>query len=148
MLPVIFLLISLWFIWVLWILRNLCTAHKGNQGQTRLIVIIGNQEYSVEGFLRKLAVLRNKFWPLFEVIILESRQNNRTTRIISLLAAQNGFQIISAGEREIIDSSKVQRESICYDARPLKDGGELLKAPLFSLISSNQLFNEVKEDGR
>jgi len=146
MLPVVFLLlISLWFIWVLWILRSLCISNKGNQRQARLIVIMGNQEYSVEGFLRKLAILRNKFWPLFEVIILESCQNNRTTRIISLLAAQNGFQIISAGKREIIDS--VQGNSIYYDARPLKDG-ELLKSPLFFLISSNQLFNGVKEDGR
>ena len=145
MLPVVFLLISLWFIWVLWFLRNLCISNKGNQEQVRLIVIMGTQEYSVEGFLRKLAVLRNKFWPLFEVVILESCQNSRTSWIISLLAAQNGFQIISAGERKIIDS--IQGESICYDARQLKDG-ELLKAPLFSLISSNQLFNEVKEDGR
>ncbi|HAU31637.1 MAG: hypothetical protein XD78_0340 [Desulfotomaculum sp. 46_296] len=147
MLPVVVLLISLWFIWVLWILRSLCVSRTDNQEQACLIVILGDQEHSAEGFLRKLAFLRNKFWPLFEVIILDSCQNSRTTRIISLLAAQNGFKVTGAGERDIIESSKVLGKSLCYDARPLKDG-ELIKAPLFSLISSNQLIIEVKGDGR
>lgn len=147
MLPVVFLLISLWFIWVLWILRNLCVSHKGNQEQARLIVIMGDQEYSVEGFLHKLTALRNKFWPLFQVVVLDSCHNSQTSRIMSLLAAQNGFQVITVGEREITEFSNVQQKSLYYDARPFKDG-ELLKAPLFSLISSKQLIIEVKEDGR
>jgi hypothetical protein len=147
MLPVVLLLISLWFVRVLWILRNLCVSNKGNQEQARLIVIMGDQEYSVEGFLRKLTALRNKFWPLFQVVVLDNCHNDRTSRIISLLAAQNGFQVIIAGEREITEFYNVKQKTLSYDARPLKDG-ELLKAPLFSLVSSNQLFNEVKEDGR
>ncbi|MFA5383784.1 MAG: hypothetical protein WC364_03810 [Eubacteriales bacterium] len=147
MLPVVVLLISLWVIWVLWILRRLCVSRSVNQEKARLIVIIGDQEHSVEGFLRKLAVLRNKFWPLFEVIILDSCQNSLTTRIISLLAAQNGFEVIGAGESGIVKSGKVRQKFFCFDARPLKDGN-LLKAQLFSLISSNLLFIEVKEDGR
>ncbi|HAG09869.1 MAG TPA: hypothetical protein DCK76_00335 [Desulfotomaculum sp.] len=147
MLPVVFLLIGLWFIWVLWILRSLYILQTGNQERGRLIVIIGEQERSMEGFLRKLIVLRNKYWPLFEIMILDSCQNSRTTRIISLLAAQNNFQVITAGEREIIEFCEVQRKSFCYDARPFKDG-ELLKAPLFSLISTNQSVIEVKEDGQ
>ncbi len=148
MLPVVFLLIAIWFIRVLWIIKSLYASRAGNQERGCLIVIIGDdQEHSVEGFLRKLVFFRNKFWPLFELKVLDNCQNNRTVRIASLLAAQNDFQVIAAGEREIIEFSTVQRRSFCYDARQFKDG-ELLKAPLFSLISSNQSIIEVKKDGQ
>lgn len=142
---VLLFLIAGWFVSVLLNIRRLFGTRYEISEHFRLVLIIGNQDSIVEGFLRKLLTQRDRLWPRLEVVVIDcSSSLARTGKVIRFLAGQADFTVINAREEgyrglapifENFENWEKGSTVWYYDTRLLK-GQELLKTPLFSLLAS------------
>lgn len=139
----ILLLIAGWSVLVLLRIKQLFGARSfADKENFRLVVLTGEQDIAVEGFLRKLMARRDELWPRLEVAVLDSSYApGLTSNIISLLADQMDFSIIRTGGEGSLNRVKAPESGdkrnilYYYDTRFLT-GRDLLNAPIFNLLEA------------
>ena len=105
----------------------------------RLVVFMGGQEEAAEGFLRRLAAFRNRWWPGLEVAVVDCG-GDRTGKIARLLAGRLGIPVIAgafpgkglgpAGKEGFYPAGK---GVYLFDARG-RTGKKLFCAPVFRFL--------------
>ena len=102
---------------------------------------MGGQEEAAEGFLRRLAAFRNRWWPKLEVAVVDCEGGGgRTAGVIRLLAEELVYPVVAGGFRGEEERRAAGGELYYagkgvyfFDARGLT-GKKLLQAPVFRFL--------------
>jgi len=103
-------------------------------GGSRVVIIIGNQEPWIEGFVRKLFCITGGV-PRQEVLLVDDFSRDGTLEVLKRLQKYYPFEILPGGRcagRTV--EGAAEAGELCFDVRGLR-GKELLNAPLFCRLS-------------
>jgi hypothetical protein len=132
LLQIILLLTGFWLFFVLRKILGLFLFQWNlNDQLCKLVVIMGDQEESAEGFLRKLFYWRNRLWPGLDVEVLDCGTSAGTKKIIRLLAGELNFSIVKKKHYEqagYADPTNKEAPIRCLDARNY-DKKSLIRLP-------------------
>ncbi|GEM_PF-4188966 len=92
---VLLVLLAGWLVLILIRAYRLVYQINKNQYSLKIVVILRNQENSLEGFLRLLLYWRNKLWPFLEILMVDDGSVDQTPKILSLLKREVDFPIVN-----------------------------------------------------
>jgi hypothetical protein len=92
---VLLVLLIGWVTFVLIKVYKLVYQINKNQYFLKIVVILRNQENSLEGFLRPLLYWRNNLWPFLEIMIVDDGSTDQTLKILSLLRREVDFPVVN-----------------------------------------------------
>lgn len=92
---VLLVLLAGWVVFVLIKVYRLAYQTDKNQYSLKIVVILRNQENSLEGFLRPLLYWRNKLWPFLEIMMVDDSSTDQTPKILSLLRREVNFPVVN-----------------------------------------------------
>jgi hypothetical protein len=92
---VLLVLLVGWVVFILIKVYRLVYQINKNQYFLKIVVILRNQEKSLEGFLRPLLYWRNKLWPFLEIVIVDDGSIDQTLKILSLLRREVDFPLVN-----------------------------------------------------
>ena len=92
---VLLVLLIGWVTFVLIKVYRLVHQINRNQYSLKIVVILCNQENSLEGFLRPLLYWRNNLWPFLEIMIVDDGSTDQTLKILSLLRREVDFPVVN-----------------------------------------------------
>ncbi|HAG09779.1 MAG TPA: hypothetical protein DCK87_09535 [Desulfotomaculum sp.] len=92
---VLLVLLAGWVVFILIKAYRLVYQINKNQYSLKIVVILRNQENSLEGFLRPLLYWRNKLWPFLEIMMVDYGSTDQTPKILSLLKREVDFPVVN-----------------------------------------------------